>query len=67
MQLKYRNTLYVPSTQPTLTPSEVLQGTYRGLSVAINVTHNPTLRSTEHNATEHLVQYRGVKTHLSFA
>lgn len=63
MQLKYRNTQYSTATNPTFIPSEILQGTYRGLSMPISI-NQPTV---ELQTTEQVVQYRGVKTTLRYA
>lgn len=67
MQLKYRNNLYTATTNPTVVSSEVLQGTYRGLSMAINVPA-PTVQDREPiQQPQQLIQYRGTKTYLRFA
>lgn len=69
MQLKYRNNFYTVTTNPTVVSSEVLQGTYRGLSMAINVTQPvSTVQEREpRQQPQQLIQYRGIKTHLRFA
>lgn len=68
MQLKYRNNFYTVTTNPTVISSEVLQGTYRGLSMAINVTQPvSTVQEHEPIQPQQLIQYRGIKTHLRFA
>lgn len=69
MQLKYRNNLYTVTTHPTITPSEILQGTYRGLSVAINVVQPKTKQQASEpiQAPEPFIQYRGVKTQFNFS
>lgn len=69
MQLKYRNNLYTVTTNPTVVSSEVLQGTYRGLSMAINVMQPvSTVQEQEPiQQPQQLIQYRGIKTHLRFA
>ncbi len=65
MQLKYRNHLYTVATNPTVAPAEILQGTYRGLSTAINVMQ--PISKPQVQKSEQIIQYRGIKTHLSFA
>lgn len=67
MQLKYRNNLYTVTKNPTVVSSEVLQGTYRGLSMAINVPAPAQQERESMQQPQQLIQYRGIKTYLRFA